>query len=76
MPKERKRKGPFRIEIYADHNTKTPRIERRKTESEAQTLAKIECRRHASRVQVIDADGDVCWHSSYASSLPIAWPKR
>lgn len=71
------RKPPFKIQIFKKAQDKHPtRVETRKKESEAQTLAKTTIRRRAAgRVIIIDGNGDVCWNSAYASSMPIDYPK-
>lgn len=72
-----KRKPPFKIKIYKNAQDKHPtRVETRKKESEAQTLAKTEYRRRQhSRIIITDGNGDTCWDSGYASSMPVDVPK-
>ena len=81
---KKKRKGPFTIKIYKfDRDRETPdcdrqipsRTERRDTEAEAQELAKRTVRAREGRVEVFDANGDMCWNSAYSSPMPRAYPK-
>lgn len=71
------RKPPFKIRIFKKAQDKHPtRVETRMKESEAQTLAKTEYRRRRhGRIIIIDANGDMCWDSGYASSMPVDVPK-
>ena len=73
----RKRKGPFKIKLFKVATDERPAsVETRKKESEAQELAKTEYRRRRhGRIIITDGNGDTCWDSGYASSMPVDVPK-
>ncbi len=73
----RKRKGPFKIKLFKEAADERPeRVEIKEKESEAQELAKTEYRRRRhGRIIITDGNGDTCWDSGYASSMPMAYPK-
>lgn len=71
----KKRKGPFTIMTYKLDEKLPSRTQTRNTEAEAQDLAKKIVRARGGHVEILDADGNMCWNASYSSPMPRAYPK-
>lgn len=68
-----KRKPPFKVRVWSrDSNSYSTRYSNIKSESEAQDMAKAIIRKRGLRsgIQVVDANGDTCWDSGYATYMP------